>query len=166
MRLITLPPSVSRLSRKCGSLDVSQPSGPPRPVTGIALAFFFFCLLWSTSDASKLMLETAALPSLHTQILRSFMRSFVCGGGWFLLACRVNSCTRHVRLITQHYKPTHGRIKGGKIWNYIYWRKWSSCQHQFRSTWSWPYRSKHVVHQQFNRVNFKILTQVACETAE
>jgi hypothetical protein len=60
VRLTTSLPYVSRLSRKCGSLDVSQPSGPSWPVTGIAVFFF----TWLSSCSASMLQPTSQRPPI------------------------------------------------------------------------------------------------------
>jgi hypothetical protein len=52
LRLTTSPPFVSRLSRKCGNLDVSQLYKPPWLLTGIVLPYIYSEGLYRTPHTS------------------------------------------------------------------------------------------------------------------
>jgi hypothetical protein len=67
--LTTLPPSMSRLSRQCGILNISQPYRPPRPVAGTAIQTNHFAV--STSLRSELYWRQDWFPWKPIPALRS-----------------------------------------------------------------------------------------------
>jgi hypothetical protein len=67
IRLTTLPPSVSRLSRQCGTLNISQPYRPPRFGKWIAL------LTWTRGNNFKRIIHKWSLCNIELETANNFM---------------------------------------------------------------------------------------------
>jgi hypothetical protein len=76
VRMRNLAPSVNRLSRQCGILNILQPYRPPRSVTGIALLFFFALLEIHTEYRGYLKMNTSTVSSILKQYLLHTKHSF------------------------------------------------------------------------------------------
>jgi hypothetical protein len=88
VRLTTLPPSLNRLSRYCGTLNVSQPYGPPWSGTGIALPYLY---LSSRHETDVLIITSVFCETEYSLVLSSHTHcaNRMSNIGWRLLVIRL-----------------------------------------------------------------------------
>jgi hypothetical protein len=95
---------MSRLSRQCGILNISQLYRSPRPVTGIALLFLLLRVMW---DPSLCLAKTCGGVNIQIKIS---LTSALDGGEWS--ASRPCRFTAGERAPVTHWVGLVGRITG------------------------------------------------------